>query len=779
MLKRTLITISLLVGALLVCAQPTARAQSNNRSTTDSQTASSPRRLDPSEKMAQNGIFVGDPKVYDDRSLQTLLNSLKARLGQLSGLDQSTLITREGSLQGVSASQLGFSMQGSGMPLPSSTTTSSKSGTQTQVTSPTVSPTPPTLPNASSFSQPSTFSQSALNTLGEQMQVSYEIINLQMLLEGSLNDQYVRGTNIRKRHVTLGFPISITVLNKDYEDAVAEVKITACNSPGGYSIEPPSLMTVLPREKTYNVGTYSNKLASLGASAVVAGVVNLGASFLWSHQTYYIVQDQDTIAVQQPSESSRCVTFVWYFRPVLGEKTVRQGLRQTFAQISFPPPPQELSRILGKELKEPEPDIIGMVTVETKWHKYNRKAGIISDELVAGSKVSSHYSWITNFDKSPPNPSIETKDNYDGTTTVTASTHYKSRTRVRIGSLFLDESTPGFQHTPEYIKFTVPNQLLALNGANIVSPSGLETPLDYWWPGVSEKKPAEEVKLAAAGANLVEVIIPKASLEVPPGEWSKEDVQAMLKGKEGVGGPFPLIVTMGGKAFGLGDAPFKSETETYITLLVPKDFIRNQQELIVKRQLLWTEFTHSYKIPELFDVTGLTVLSENRENTVFALSGSGLRGNIKILHPLDPPEIQLSVQDPDRGTMAFLTLPTKQLSGLKQLVLQRGFDPPILVAIPDSKPSEKNTTLSAHDPIEVAKGVTYTIGGPMAESIVAIHYLDKNVEFKTSSDKKSVILKLPDDMTGSPGTRWLDIIYSNKSTERYKVEVINPKAKQP
>ena len=677
MLKRNLITIFLLVGALLICTQQKATAQS--------------RTDRANSKMSANGIFVGSAKVYDDRSLQTLLNSLKTRLGQLSGLDQNTLVSRVGSLQGASTSQLGVSMQGSGIPLPGSTTTSSQSGIQTQVTSPTVTPTPPALPNAPSISPPSAFSQSALNTLSEQMQLSYEIINLQMLLEGSLNDQYMRGTNTRKRHVTLGFPISITAPSEDCKNAVAEVQISVCNLSGG-NIEPPSLMTMLPREKTYNVATISNKLASLGASAVVANIFNFGATFLWGHSTYYYVQDQDTIAIQG-SEDSECVTFVWQFRPVLGEKTVRQGLRQTFAQISFPPrvPVEKVER------KPEEPKNIGKVKVETRWRKYDRKTGIVGAEIVKAEWPDPpRNSYIGNFDSNPARPKIETKDNHDGTMTVTAWDEYKSKTRVRIGSLFLDESTPGFQHTPQHIKFTAPNQLLALNEAIIVSPSGLETYLDYYWEGVSEKKASEEVKFTVVGVNLVEVRVPKASLKVPTDQWTetivdesgersidweKGDIEAILKGKEAEG-PFPLTVIMGSKAFGLGDAPFRSEEETYITLLVPKDFIRNQRTLTLKRLLLGNQFTNSYKIPELFDVSGVSVVFTNERYTGFALLGTGLNEGIKIVYP---EEIDLLSND-KTGTMAFFQLSKEQLSGLKQLVIQRGEDPPILVAIPDSKP---------------------------------------------------------------------------------------------
>ena len=41
------------------------------------------------QSSSQNGIWVDQPKVYDDYFLQTQLSALKARLGSLSGLDQA------------------------------------------------------------------------------------------------------------------------------------------------------------------------------------------------------------------------------------------------------------------------------------------------------------------------------------------------------------------------------------------------------------------------------------------------------------------------------------------------------------------------------------------------------------------------------------------------------------------------------------------------------------------------------------------------------------------
>lgn len=338
---------------------------------------------------------------------------------------------------------------------------------------------------------------------------------------------------------------------------------------------------------------------------------------------------------------------------------------------------------------------------------------------------------------------------------------YQSKTRVRIGSLFLDESTPGFRQTPEYTQFIAQDQPLALHGASTVSPSGLETVIKYSWKDAREERSAEEVKLVPVGANLVEVTVPKGKLTCATKD--KDSIET-----------FPVVVTIGDKAFGLGDAPFKSETAKYITFIVSKDFIKALQTLTVKRLLLGREFMYSYRIPELYDAIDISVLSTNKEDTLFALVGAGLDKTTRVVYP---PDIQLSVKDNDHGTVAFLTLSAKKLTGLKQLVLQRGSDPPMLVPLPDAKAPEKKTTLSAQGPVGVGKGVPYTISGPTASSIKTVQYSGKDVPFTPSPDKKSISLTLPDDMTASPGTRLLDITYSDKSTEQYKVEVSNSKAK--
>ena len=870
MLRRLLVLTVLAAAAYNTPAQDRSSAANtaDARTTTEGADAQN-----ATQSASLNGIFIGEPKVYDDRTLRLLLNNLRTRLGQISGLDQASLISRIGAIQGASATTLGFSMQGNGMPLPgitstatqatptttqttggSTTTTPSSTGTtttvtaptgttttttttssttatttgsnqtvvstpgstlSTQTTSPSVTPAPPTIANVPSFSLPSAFSPSALDVLGEQMQLSYEIINLQLLLEGSLNDQYVRGTYLMKPHTTVGFPISITAPSRgEYRNAVAEVEVTVCDppvvGPEGMS-EAPSLMTILPREKTYNVASITNKSVSLGASGIIAGVISVGANFLWGHQTYYVVEDQDTVAIQRSPRSGVCkpfkiydkdkkqsadvaqsksVTFAWQFRPVLGQSIVRQGLRQTFAQISFPPYPQM--------------QCTGTVNIRTRWLKYDAKRGIVGDEISnsASPEIASQLAFFF------PNSlvrGVTTVDNFDGTTTVTVSGAYLSGTRVRVGLSYLDESTPGFQNSVgNYVRFTVADQSLALNGASLVTPDGVETEI-LGESGTSESLPpcgpaqpprpdTQAVSGSAARAHLRYVgerasgsadstsrvngstdasdNASDAKVVLRQFSDSMVEVTVPLEGSmvQKLGGPYPLIVLLGGKAFGLSDAPFKSVTDKNVAFLAPKDLVRASRRLLVRRLFL-KSIARTYEVPPMSDfaVSGLSVVSSNKTETKYALLGTALNGASIV------PQPKSDVTITKNGTAAFFTLSADQVDGLKQLVVEHGTDSPVLVSVPDTKPTSTKPQLATHDPINAGTGVTYTITGTMLDSVSSIKYLNKELPFSLSLDKKTIVLKLPDEMTSSAGIRSLLVTYSDGSTDRYSVTVGKPK----
>src|SRR6266404_6647929 len=154
---------------------------------------------------SSNGIFVDNPKVYDDSSLQLMLNAARARLATIQAIDQTGLLSRIGAISGASLNQSALGVSVTGPPIPQSvvtnnaptgsTTTNTASGGSTQtVTNLPVQGTVTTNPQQSAsvpaplanagLSLP-TASISASDALNEEMQLTYEIANLRLLLEGS------------------------------------------------------------------------------------------------------------------------------------------------------------------------------------------------------------------------------------------------------------------------------------------------------------------------------------------------------------------------------------------------------------------------------------------------------------------------------------------------------------------------------------------------------------------------------------------------------------------
>lgn len=588
---------------------------------------------------ADNGIYVGEPKVYDDRSLQILLNTARANLSKLQPLDITGIAKAIGAVQGADITQNQFALQAGGLPTaqnvlttaggtPSTaltttggqtggtsntvtggtsatgsnttttnnTTTVNTTGTttgntlvtttpsttfQNVATQSSVSPTIPTLPGAATVAMPSTFGVSGLDTLSEQMQLTYEIANLQLLLEGSLSDRFIPGTDQLKKRVTIGFPMSITPPpDDDYNNTVAEVEVTAINYPLiKYPDVTPSVTAILPREKTYNVANIRESSFSLSAGAVVAGIFNLGGGFFHGHRTFYLIKEQDTVALQRPaapfiepvlgglytvlgtpgertlwywivanlqngasvpfgpivvrnappvlsagnsirldwasfegavsydvlrSQSeyfpAPCMdcrvnadpvdpdltpaldfvddgstagdsqthalpgtAFAWQFKPVLGQKTVVPGLRQTFVQLAVP--------ISGDDCAS-----VARLRIVTRWRHYDSKRGIVG-ETVSESKPS--FYDMPSFDLTPKGIETWFEDLGNGSIVVNVKGNFMDGTHVRVGNLIFDNSTSSqaLILTPQGIQFVAPAQLIASEGAFLVNRDGQEVPI--------------------------------------------------------------------------------------------------------------------------------------------------------------------------------------------------------------------------------------------------------------------------------------------------------------
>ena len=329
-----------------------------------------------------NGISVGLPKVFDNRTLTLQLEKLKQQLNQQQTqngvIDLKSVAAALNNLQGLSQRETSTALSVTGSPTPATTLTNTlntgnvdtsgnplpnTSTTQNQTTNSSVTPTAPafdsfaTLPTG--FSP--TFGSSASDLLNDQMNLSYQIINLQMLLDRALSDRiYPQDSDGGTRLQTvLGFNVSLDP-PRTANDAVAVVEVALKSDPG----RDISLVALMPQEKTYNAAALSSK-SNAYSGAAMAGAFQVGGSVRQRSQVFYLYKDVDTLSYERMTPDGS-VVFGWMFRPVLGKRSVTPGFKQLFAVLALP----------HTDCIDPAKNDACAVkvtpTIRTYWKKYDR-----------------------------------------------------------------------------------------------------------------------------------------------------------------------------------------------------------------------------------------------------------------------------------------------------------------------------------------------------------------------------------------------------------------------
>ncbi len=692
---------------------------------------------------SNKGIHVGQPKIFDDRSLQLMLSAAEQRLATLQILDQARTTANIGAIQGGSQSESGFAAQIAAAPTPSivtttgsnnslatgtsqslsggttgangitvvtgtgpATTTVSSTGTtsgsnassnasntsgttaSTQTSMPSINPTILPAPAPSGLSLPTNVSVSASDVLSEEMQLTYEIANLRLLLQGSLNDRFVTGNQRLKQHATIGFPISIEPPNDSrYKNAVAEVTATVTTWPDFFDqdqnektyakaasvyknqqqtgAEPvcrayagpdaptavalysdracpdaPGLMAILPREKTYNVVDIKANSVNLSGAAT-AKVLTAGVTWYHATKHFYVVQAQDTVAfednphLQQNDGRLNQVssTFGWQFRPVLNETRVRPGLRQLFAELSFPTLPYSKG---GK--------FYGTVTVEARWRQYDPKSGSVGDYirdsryekqelsfLQPGTAASTaqipSIEWIgawqlSNFDLQPKLPEdVNWEEAGVGVISVSANGFYTPGTAVVVGANVYNSATSNYFYDPLKIRFVAPAaDLLRTGKIFLEEQGGQQRPLDR-----------DENKLGAFDRILIleAKAMPYSSTEMVLSVCYTGGLQT--DPKDNVTRPLALV---GSTVFGLSDQPYivlaqnpcKDTNNSVISLRAPTDLVRNAKQVKIKQLFGGPKASaeHSIEIVNEFSAAKLVPIAAANKCTLFAIQGSKL-----------------------------------------------------------------------------------------------------------------------------------------------------------
>jgi hypothetical protein len=745
--------------------------------------------------------------MYDDLYLRQMLASLQSQLAKTHAIDQATLLSHIGVAQGASLSQTSTALSASGMATPgistfglasgvpafsyppgytgppsssgssganpptaypsypTGTATATTPGTTTTIGSAT--PTAPT-PQAPFLTLPaSSMGQSSLDTYNESLQLSAEITNTALLLQGSLNDTVGRdGTP--KTTVTVGFPVTIeapSIHDKDLAGAVAEVHVSICSN----SVEePPSIVTLLPQERTYNVAGLVEKDFGASASAILGGVINVGGGFFSGHQTYYLVQQQETVAFLSPAYQSHCATnaqqasFAWQIRPVLGNSV-------NFVQIAVP-------SVLdtGNTITQ-----IGEACVSIVWRRpaitgFFRKK---SDEYLGRSSQSDEQCYPINYYNTltSKDDSLEVTDIGGGLITVKALGTFFPGTTVRLGNTYL--SPDAIAATHDLLKFTAPaSAIVAAGDVFFVGRDGREIHAQY---PKSPKAPLamDPPTITPYSDTQSQVIIDFT----PPGPTSSNPAIN------------PWVVVIGSKVFGLSDAPFFSQSDHQIQILVPTSLIQSSPRVELRRLLFPDRYRASRPIlAQNFSkaapsVSATSILSSQKGLTI-GLVGTGL-DTVKMVFPADAdcPGCKMI-----RGGSTFLGViipkpatpkktdkpeakdtppPTDPTDGLKQLAFCKLLGdhcdnnfPPIIVSVPKLDSPAAKPSLDSPDPVPV-NTAQISITGAMLDQVVSIEHAKLSLPFRLIAGKKpSLTVDLPPAIASVPGGYGLLITFADKST---------------
>ncbi|MGA7159239.1 MAG: hypothetical protein WBY53_20510 [Acidobacteriaceae bacterium] len=613
--------------------------------------------------------------------------------------------------------------------------------------------------------------------MNEEMQLSAQIMDYELLLDGAFNDRYIPGSQVAKKRITVGLNISVepcefggtqSATKRLLKDHLAEIEIEVVDSSGGS--DKPSIITLLPRDRTYNVASLSDKSISIGAGGVLGGVLSIGGNWLWHKQKYYLIEQQDTVAIDESTPQT--TKFVWQYRPVLGRDFISAGTKQNFVQFAIPDRATTASCTTLK--------------VRTRWRKIDLDTGII------GPPENAIYQEfkLPNFDLSDPEQLVTVRDIGGGLVDVRIGGSFQEGMSVRVGGATLSSGSPQFSATTSSIEFIAAAKDLVTGDAFLINRDGTLAPVrthDQSQIAQCGAKPAPASPNYAQRGTV-------SDLNITPFSDSQSLVRFMFQENQAppaAGGDprvNPIVASMGAKVFGLQGASFRSlENKTAsgtvglwsISFLVPNDLLQSSDQLFVQR-LFVTEDRGSIAIPldkfpkSTLAISGIQVVSLATKTTpIYRLlvTGSGLKTAV-----LSSPKCA-SIESQEASYM-FILMPHGDCNSTsKALVLTSGNAPPVFTALPKLDASAGATPKAPVDPLKgsVAPGDTKAfLSGDGLDEIQSITYGKVRLPGLLSLDKKTLDVPLTPDMTATEGIRYLNITTTDSKHYRYELTIKKP-----
>lgn len=776
-----------------------------------------------------NGIDVEQTRVLDDATLEQQLELNATRLAILSGLDQASLISHLGNVSGMNQSFSSFALNVQGGPsaqttsvaaipntqtvqtnlsntgttasngaaVPTSTnqqqtqTTTNPATNQTTTVNPSVA-VPTATPATIAPAVTTGFSAQSSAVLSEQMQLAAGLETQLLEQEGALSDRMMIFSDsggvhkVMRPRATIGFDIT-PAPDKAEQDAAAVVELIVTNC-AQLSQEPPAATAILPSEKTFNVAAVRNSSTSLGGGIATQF---LGASATWAfgHNSYFLVQDQDTVAqIFQPEESpycnpnNKCVGVRWIYRPVLGQRFVSPQRRTVAAQIAFSTPGSV-----------PE---FGVATVRTYWRHFDRKKGLLGPKLnKAGESISAYP--ILNYKLSDIKPVINAQsidDLGNGQVVVRLDGSFPMGTYVAIGNNSLVDQASGLIRETSALRFVANVSDLLIKPSYLVSKSGDRVPLVIDQPTLRWLA-NDSVRLSTLDPTYSRLVV---------NYCESLDTNAPKDGS--VPNPDPLLLLVAGKAYGLSDAPLDREPQDgaksnacdiaspdtkippgravmkSVGLTVPTATLLSAPFIVMKP--LFAAATDSYRLDliqqhKLFPLSQsdhLVLLQQGKTGADFLLLGNRL-STIKDVNPkVDLKVVGGGSQDADTAdSIRYLSLATDQVQQFKFLVFTRDHEAPEAVAIPavtlptTSQQSIAGTVLKDDD--------SAVVTGTGLSALNKVTFHDAVIPFTVAKDGKSAVLThLRSKGVTSTATVQMLKFFFNATPVEVKLDVFTEKA---
>lgn len=801
-----------------------------------------------SKRLPGNGIFVGQTKVYDERSLALMYNSLQAKLTGRDFFDQGSIAASLGKFQGarIDTSSFGFNLTTTPIPgITTETNTGTTTETNEKVTQAAVAagatPGLPALETTSKVTTPDTvkqnITQAAVNAaaaafpsqssvipflpqtafglapqtlLSQQIEVTHTLDNLRLMLEGSITDRVITAsvtigaagvatsTSARSRAV-VGFEVNLDS-PKRYENAVAEVEITiATQQPAGPPLKSPSLVSVLPRESNFNVATVTKDAKQFGFGVAVQPI-NVGLSLQTQKETFFLVQDLDTVSFErgQPSNVAAApagsVTFGWQFRPVLGQKVVKAGPRQVFAVLALP----------SGDLN----DFVGTVTAHTFWRKFDAKKKTVGDYIEGSESLQQlddlKVPGVLAMDNEPLQPepaSLDWMDVGQGNLLVKSrGSHYLPGMGIILGNQMIDNAEKGlFLQSDKSFRWLVSGQQVArvddaLIAGRFGPPAKLRDPLER---DDSNNVPCRCLTITGVTTSPVDAQNSRVAVALTRS-------QSVLV----VGGAIPAvappdfnpIIILGNKSFGFSDAPLVKTTNAtgvatrnmVVEFITSTQALREANKLTARILFFGKDYTDellgaNFNPPagSAFMVSKVVILTAGAEN-LFAITGSGfnsatVRVNVDGV-ALSPSAVagqpgvagangaRLTFNDP---TLLTLSIPAALAKTVKQITLVQG-GAPILLPVTAATPPPLKPSITDIEPVNVGDQTYVKVTGTNLGSVEKAMFQGAVLKIKdVSDDGKTMEVLVTKELTAAKGRRAIDFV-SKDGTEVSGELVVKP-----